>query len=475
MSTDAHDYLLCVVYQNRSKVGSLELLEAWAADRGVELVLATNRPDGVCDAFADELVSIPFEAPEETVERLEGYARRRGRRPLGVLGFGEDEIPLVNSLAARFGLPGNPERSSVVSRSKLEMRRALRRAGLPEPRSVPVASFEDAAALLRSQFLSNGRGGAFLKPPLGTGSMHCASIRSPADLERIWTAYYRGSRETASADPLYHELFDGKRYYLLLEDLLGEYSLPSESVLREAFPVHELSVEAVVVDGRTYAYGITDKLLPDSRTGREHMWRTTRVPPPLRDVLASRVQQIASALHLAVGGMHVEFRLEPTSPDAADVAIDRVPVRAVVLEAAARAGGAYMQTFWKDACGFDCVAFLADQACGVAARPPEPRWLHPSIMLNLWPTATGRLVEVEGAEELAGRHPELVRDVTIYDRPGELVKLGPDAERGVGHVLIRDEGVDELRSQPEAVARSYEAIERAFLEARATVRVEARA
>jgi hypothetical protein len=95
-------------------------------------------------------------------------------------------------------------------------------------------------------------------------------------------------------------------------------------------------------------------------------------------------------------------------------------------------------------------------------------------MLNLWPTATGRLVRVEGDEEVARRHPDLVRDVTVYDRPGELVKLGPDAERGVGHVLIRDEGVDELRSPPGAVARSYEAIERVFLEARETVRVEAR-
>jgi hypothetical protein len=214
--------------------------------------------------------------------------------------------------------------------------------------------------------------------------------------------------------------------------------------------------------------------VPDSRTGREHMWRTTRVPPPLRAVLASRVQQVASAFHLALGGMHVEFRLERTSPAAADVEIGGVPVRAVLLEAAARPGGAYMQTFWKDACGFDCVAFLADQACGVAVEPPEPLRLHPSIMLNLWPTATGRLGQVEGGEELASRHRDLVRDVTIYDRPGELVKLGPGAERGVGHVLIRDEDVDELRSPAEAAARSYEAIERVFLEARETVRVEAR-
>jgi hypothetical protein len=34
--------------------------------------------------------------------------------------------------------------------------------------------------------------------------------------------------------------------------------------------------------------------------------------------------------------------------------------------------------------------------------------------------------------------------------------------------------VDELRSPPDAVARSYEAIERAFLDARETVVVEAR-
>jgi very-short-patch-repair endonuclease len=134
MSIGTHDYLLCVVYQNRSKIGSLELLEAWAGDRGVELVLAVNRSDAVCDEFADDLVSIPFEAPEETVGRLEDYVRRRGRPPLGVLGFGEDEIPLVNTLAVRFGLPGNPESSSVVSRSKREMRAVLRRAGLPEPR-----------------------------------------------------------------------------------------------------------------------------------------------------------------------------------------------------------------------------------------------------------------------------------------------------------------------------------------------------
>jgi hypothetical protein len=116
---------------------------------------------------------------------------------------------------------------------------------------------------------------------------------------------------------------------------------------------------------------------------------------------------------------------------AADAIVAGVPVRAVPLECASRLGGAYMQSFWLEATGFDAVAFLAGQACGhpVAAAV---RHLRPSIMLNLWPDGDGEPAAVEGVDAVRAAHPDLLREVVIYDRPGYGVLLSAGAERGTG-------------------------------------------
>lgn len=447
--------LLVPIYLNRSKIGNLKVLRRYADEHELALVGLGNRRDGELEIFFDDFCVVAF-SKEAMVEALTEEGSRRAIA--GIFCLGEDEVPLCAELANTARLPGNSQRAALLSRSKSAMRVALRGTGVPMPRSYAVTSLDGARRLLATEY--QGRS-AFLKPALGTGSMYCREIPSDDALVIAWSELFECSRSSVAADPLYEDVFRHE-YFMLLEDLIGTYHLPDDDVLSERFPVHELSVECVIADGRPHVYGITDKLVPLDGNGREHMWRTSRVPRSLQARLSQHVRRIVRALGLRVGGVHAEFRLEPAK-QSVDAVIEGQPVQATLLEVAARMGGAYMQSFWRQSTGFDPVSWLADQACGASPATPQPTVLNPAIMLNIWPESSGTLVQVSEVEDFSRRAGKYLDDVVIYDHPGERVQAGPAAERGIGHIALRDPHTDALSTDPEVVAQQYRTLEQLFL------------
>lgn len=456
--------LIVPIYQNRSKAGNLLLLRRFADCHDIGLVAIANRRDDVLGRFFDEVIVVDFSRRSDVRDAYGAWTDSNGA-PAGVFCLGEDEVPLCADLSAQADLPGNDAASALVSRSKHAMRQALRSTGMPMPRSFPVHSLPAVRRLLREEF---GGRKAFLKPVLGTGSMHCREIADEDNLVAAWPGLFEASQATAAADPLYQDVF-GEGYFMLLEDLIGSFSLPTESVLGSRFPVHELSVEAVVDAGRPYIYGITDKLLPPGANGREHMWRSSRLPAQLRQTLGRRIDVIVAAFGLHVGAVHAEFRIEP-AVECVDAVIGGVPVQVTFLEAAARMGGAYMQSFWLRCTGFDAVGWLASQACGMPVDPPAFTAAHPAIMVNLWPVASGRLRGVSGLDDLPARAGRYLDEVVVYDEIGDWVEHGPGAERGIGHVAFRDAEVDECSDPRPSVDAAYDRLERLYLYAHDHVR-----
>jgi len=455
--------LLVPIYLNRSKVGNLQLLRQFADRHQLRLVGFGNRTDPLVKCYFDDFLVTSFQRAAFR-QAFAGWQQQHGR-PAGIFCLGEDEVPLCADLTRATGLPGNTEHSAIASRSKLAMRTMLRDTEVPMPRSFPVASLAQAQRLLADEF---GGRGAFLKPVLGTGSMHCREILGAAALDRAWAELFEASRECAAADPLYAEVFE-RGYFMLLEEQIGFYRLPATGELAERFPVHELSVECVLAEGVPHVYGITDKLIPLAADGREYMWRTSRVPADLRASLTRHVGAIVSALGLRIGGLHAEFRLEPAR-GTADAVIDGAPVQATLLEVAARMGGAYMQSFWQRSTGFDAVAWLAAQACGMPVAPPDVRVLNPAIMLNIWPDGSGPLAGVSDLDPIRARSADFLDELVIYDRPGEHVERGPGAERGIGHIAFRDRAVNALTADESELTRSYAILEQLFLQAYEDVR-----
>lgn len=456
--------LVVPIYTNRSKAGNLVLLRQFADRHDIGLVAIANRRDDVLGRFFDEVLVVDFSRRSDVRDAFGAWTGSHGS-PAGVFCLGEDEVPLCADLAAQADLPGNDAACALVSRSKHAMRLALRDAGMPMPRSFRVDSLAVARRVLRVEF---GGGKAFLKPVIGTGSMHCREIADEDDLVAAWPELFEASMATAAADPLYQDIF-GAGYFMLVEDLIGSFSLPAESVLGSRFPVHELSVEAVVDAGRAYVYGVTDKLLPAGANGREHMWRSSRLPAELRRTLGRRIDDIVAAFGMRVGAVHAEFRIEPAR-ECVDAVIGGVAVQATFLEAAARMGGAYMQSFWLRCTGFDAVGWLAGQACGLPVDPPAITAAHPAIMVNLWPSASGRLRGVSGLDDLPGRAGRYLDEVVVYDEIGDWVEHGPGAERGIGHVAFRDAEVNELSDPRPSVDAAYDRLERLYLYAHDHVR-----
>jgi hypothetical protein len=108
-----------------------------------------------------------------------------------------------------------------------------------------------------------------------------------------------------------------------------------------------------------------------------------------------------------------------------------------------RPGYAWQNFTFTPPAGAHAVVWLVSQACGLPVDRPAITAVHPSIMVNLWPRASGTLRGVSGLDDLPVRAGRYLDDVVLYDEVGDWVDRGCGAERGIGHVAFRDAEVNE--------------------------------
>ncbi len=366
---------LLAVLPDRLRLTSGSAILSAAAAAGVELTVASYLP---AETFLDAPVVrgyLPLDA-EHTPAASDAFVARarayHARRPfVRAVPFAEQYVEPVAELNAALGLGGITPAGARACRDKYEMRAALRRGGVPVPSYALVrtrAEFDTAVAAIGRPCVA--------KPAKASASEGVVKIDVDTPLDEAF----------AFASSV-HEV-----------QVLGGPLLVERYV---AGP--ELSVEAVVQDGRAHVAGCTDKTTEEEPYFAEVMHVH---PAPLGGDTVRALHDLADAVVRALGipdgGIHLEVRLTADGP--------------VVMECAARLGGDSIPILVRLATGIDLYEHVLRQAAGapVALTPRRAR------------TAGIRFVQTdqEGVLAAAAFDTTRLRDVPGLLRTGTLCHPG---------------------------------------------------
>ncbi|MBB5857610.1 ATP-grasp domain-containing protein [Amycolatopsis umgeniensis] len=368
----------------------------WIAD-----VVAAVRATGL----GAELVTQPLEPAEraQLTELVDGFVvvddvrdaeavaeaiRARTARPAGVVTAAEGIIASVARAAELLGVARCPASVFTVTHNKFAVRQVLAAAGLPGPRCALISAESEAASVASAVGLP-----AIVKPVNGAASN---LVRTVSTVDELAAAYrLLAERLPLSEDARYHRLvgsIDPLKVFLV------------EGLLRGP----EYAVDVLVRDGVAEPVAVVEKPLIDERKFELGM-----VCPPLElseedtERLFAAVTAAALALGLDNTCAHVEL-------------IDDVELGPAIVEVnAGRPAGGAQPVLLKLATGIDVVAESVSLALGT---PPPARGAGlpvPVGYLIFYAEGTGRLVRVDGTDEVADL-PEVLEVVTIV-RPGQLL------------------------------------------------------
>jgi threonine aldolase len=395
-----------LLFVESNTTGSGMIALATARRLGYEPVFLTSAPDrysGLAGTGAT-VVLCDTNSPgplRRAVERLE-----RGRIA-GVTTTSEFYLPAVARLAQSLGLPGNPPQVLAVCRNKGAVRRALRDAGLPQPRFAEVTDPAQAPAAVAHTGLP-----CVVKPTDDSGSNNvrvCATVaEAVAQVEAVLAVRFnvRGQRMAGAA--------------LVEEYVRGE----------------EFSVEMFSFDGHAECVGVTRKSLTDPPHCVETGHRFPSGLDPAEEAeLVDVVGALLGALGVRSGPTHTEIKRGPHGP--------------AVIELNCRLAGGMIPELVRHARGVDLIE--QQLRCAAGERPDtagdRDRWAGIRFVTADRP---GVLRGVPGLEA-ARAVPGVVR-AEVTKRPGDTVGPPRNAYDRIGYVIAAADTPHEVTAALEAAA-----------------------
>lgn len=214
----------------------------------------------------------------------------------GVVAYSEPAVLLAHRMAARLGLPHNTRLLPESVRDKTLMREALRRAGLPQPRTLLTTTAPISALDLRGAGFP-----VVVKPVDGVGSFGVTLCHNAHDAVAAVSAIL-------AADPF----------------AAGGWTIGNTVTVEEFVVGHDYSCEAIVLGGRVAWAGITAHVKnngPDfDDIGHCFPGRTTAPASAVHEM----AQRAVAGLGIGDGVCHIEFRESDRGPVVIEIA-NRVP------------------------------------------------------------------------------------------------------------------------------------------------------
>jgi biotin carboxylase len=240
----------------------------------------------------------------------------------GVLTWDEARVLQAAKVAQALQLPGGDPDMVLRCRDKYLTRTALAEAGVPQPRSVMVASLAEALSVAEEIGYP-----VVLKPRAMAASLGVVRVDDPEQL----SAYYGFARDTTVPGAWRYDLV------LVEEYVSGE----------------EISLDAAVYRGRVLPLFLARKQVAYPPYFEEVGHLVTADDPLLQDPQLLRILQDAhDALAFTDGMTHSEFKLTPDGPK--------------VVEVNARLGGDLIPYLGQRATGIEPGAVAAAVACGIS-------------------------------------------------------------------------------------------------------------
>lgn len=416
--------ILLLHTRNLSRRKHLAQVRRYALEHGERLLMVMKNPTWEAD-FVDRVVEADTADLQETLDAARRLAADETEPIRGVLTFVEQSVPAAAAVAAELDLPSVGEQAAYLARDKFAMRTAFGAAQLGQPGFAlarDLAEAREAAALVGYPLV--------LKPLIGGGSKYVRRVDDDAGLAEHFDSIQRGAWTGFTHDPLH-------------VSTRQEYG---EAILLEGYvPGSEISVESIVVGGRTHVVAIHDKPLPMEGPFFEEVYYTTptRLPQELVDRITAATATAHRALGIDTGATHTEFRITAEG----DLRI---------LETAGRLGGGPVYQSVLLSTGIDMVDALLDVSTGREADLVPPQPAKPTGFYLFFAERAGELTGVHGMDKVAD--DERVAEVVMYGEPGDKVLVPPHASAAHGHVLFSDE--------------TAEAVEAGFREFRDIISVE---
>lgn len=306
----------------------------------------------------------------------------------GVLTFQDSSLQLLAQLAEEFDLPGWERGPLLLATNKQLTREALARRGLPSPRFAVVGSAQEAAAAVADLGLP-----AVMKPTDRSAGRGVVVVASSAGVDQGY--------RTAWAN-----------------------SLSGLVLIEEYMHGPEFSVESATAGGTTVILAIAAKTTTEG-SARVEMGHA--VPADLPADQARSVRELArdglGAIGFQRGMAHTEIKLTAQGPR--------------IVEINPRLAGDCIPELVELACGVDPYQVAADLATD--RRPDvlavEAADARQGAAIRFLSAAPGRVVAVEGVEEVASQLAPGLDRLSVFARVGDRVRqLSSNLER-VGYVL----------------------------------------
>jgi biotin carboxylase len=338
----------------------------------------------------------------------------KARKVRALLPGTSSALGLVDLLAARLGLPGNPLASARCRRDKALMKKCLLE------HDIPCAAFAESARLgvLRRWSERNGFP-VVAKPPQGVATKGVRVCRNPLELEAAFDLIM-------SLPSLYH----GERRRVLVEEYLDG----------DEFFMNFLNHGS---DRRLIAFACYEKIQTDYSAGVYKNIYSLPLDAPKAREACDYVRRVNAALDVQLGINDVEFKLTSRGPR--------------FIELNNRLPGAMTPVMIQRCTGFNCYAenlrlFLGE---GSAATRPVHYDRHYCVCC-LMSEDSGEIIAIEGLPEVR-RLPSL-EGLTLFRKLGDRVERTSDLLSTWGLVFLVHEDQQVLRRDAEFVHRTLKAI-----------------
>jgi len=361
---------------------------------GVEVVVASERPNVFQEAQPGRYLSLDFFNPDKAARQAIDFA---ATRPIdAIVGIDDATTVLAAALSAGLSLPHNSVASTAASRDKHQMRDLLSRDGVPVP-SYVLRSLDD-------------------DPVREARRMVYPCVVKPLMLS--------ASRGVIRADDEGQFVGAVRRLEAILRTpdaaALGDIA---RQVLIEAFvPGREVALEGLLVRGELHVLALFDK--PDPLDGpffEETIYVTpSRLPAPVQTEIASCTARAARALGLQDGPVHAELRVGSRGPS--------------VIEVAARSIGGLCSRTLRFGTGLSLEELILRHALGMGISSLTRERRAAGVMMIPIPRA-GVLKEVRGQVE--ARSVSGIEEIAITAHPGEDLVPLPEGARYLGFIFAR--------------------------------------
>jgi len=371
--------------------GGIEAADAAkrAKEMGLYVVVSDRDPEAPGFAFADSCIIADVYGPSETASAAERF-NRKIRKIDGVICVAADAPITTATVAAKLGLPGISVETAELACDKLAMKRRF------AERDVNVPWFAEVATVHELQRIAIERGNNLvIKPVDSRGSRGVQRIAQVADLAKAY-------------------------------ELARNHSPTQRVMVEEYLEGPQVSTESVVVDGRCYTPGFSDRNYEYLDTYAPFFIENggdlpSHLPQDVQSKVKDLVARAAAALGVTSGTVKGDIVVHNGEP--------------YVIDLAARLSGGFFCTREIPLnTGVDFIGCAIKVALGEHVSPEElePKTSTAVIQRYAFPKP-GRVVSVSGADE--AKKVDGVTEVVITAKPGDVISPAGDKRPSAAMVL----------------------------------------